>query len=195
VILENVDLTNCLLVGNVVSKIDFWNVDWPSRWRRYVLCDEVVYRRSKGLSPSSLREAYQVLKRRYQDNGDHVRAGEFHYGEMEMKRREYGRPRRWLSWEFAYWMLSGYGVGHVRSFVILVGLITGFAGLYHITKPEAFSGFSEALRYSIGVAALQRPEMPTEFGDLQKWLHVAEAVFGPLQIALFVLALRMRLKR
>ena len=69
-------------------------------------------------------------KRKYEGKGDHIRAGDFHYGEMEMKRREYGFPRRWLSWEFAYWMLSGYGVGHVRSLVILVALISAFAGLY-----------------------------------------------------------------
>ena len=55
--------------------------------------------------------------------------------------------------------------------------------------------FSEALQYSIGVAAFQRPDMPRGFSELQKWLRVAEAVLGPLQIALFALALRMRLKR
>src|SRR6266487_1279349 len=87
------------------------------------------------------------------------------------------------------------GVGHVRSLVILVVLVSAFAWLYHFTKPEAFTGFGEALRYSVGVAALQRPEMPREFGEPQKWLHVAEAVLGPIQIALFALALRMRLKR
>ena len=197
-LLTNVDLKGCLLVGNGLQAVEFSNVDWPRRRGRYVLRDEIVYRRSarsQRMPPSNLREAYQVLKRKYQDKGDHVRAGDFHYGEMEMKRREYGVPRRWLSWEFAYWMLSGYGVGHWRSLVILLALIAGFAALYFVTKPEAFTGFSEALRYSISVAALQRPKVPDEFGEIQKWVHVAESVLGPLQIALFALALRMRLKR
>ena len=193
--LKNVDLSDCLLVGNGLQAIEFSNVEWPRRRGRYVLRDEIVYRCSRGILPSDLREACQVLKRKYEEKGDHVRAGDFHYGEMEMKRREYAAPRRWLSWEFAYWMLSGYGVGHVRSLVILVALISGFAALYYLTKPEAFTGVSGALRYSISVAALQRPDVPKQFGELQKWLHVAEAVLGPLQIALFALALRMRLKR
>jgi len=196
--LTNVDVRDLLLVGNVIQTIEVWNADWPRRRGRYVLRDEIVYRhseRSKRMPPSNLREAYQALKRKYEGKGDHIRAGDFHYGEMEMKRREYGFPRRWLSWEFAYWMLSGYGVGHVRSLVILVALISAFAGLYYFTMPEAFTDFSGALRYSIGVAALQRPEMPEEFDEPQKWLHIAEAVLGPLQIALFMLALRMRLKR
>jgi hypothetical protein len=193
--LTNVDAQDLLIAGNVVQTIAFWNVDWPRRRGRYVLRDEIIYRRSKSMPASNLREAYQVLKRKYEDKGDHIRAGDFHYGEMEMKRREYGFPRRWLSWEFAYWMLSGYGVGHIRSLVILIALIIGFGAAYYLTKPEAFTGFSEALRYSVGVAALQRPEMPAEFGEPQRWLHVTEAVLGPLQIALFVLALRMRLKR
>src|SRR5206468_4517089 len=149
--LTNVEVRDLLLVGNVIQTIEFWNVDWFHRRGRYVLRDEVVYRRSKRSKrtpPSNLREAYQVLKRKYEDKGDHTRAGDFHYGEMEMKRREYGFPRRWLSWEFAYWMLSGYGVGHVRSLVILVVLVSAFAWLYHFTKPAAFTGFGEALRYS-----------------------------------------------
>lgn len=49
--------------------------------------------------------------------------------------------------------------------------------------------------FSLLVTAQQRPEVPEAFGELQKWLQTAEAVLGPLQIALFAVALRMRLKR
>ena len=33
------------------------------------------------------------------------------------------------------------------------------------------------------------------FSSAGQWIHVAEAIMGPVQIALFALALRMRLKR
>ena len=191
----NVDLRDCLLVGNVIDQIDLSNVEWPRLRGRYVLRDEILCRKTHRIPPNNLREAYQVLKQRYQSRGDHVRAGDFHYGEMEMKRREYGSPWRWLSWEFIYWALSGYGVGHIRASLFLVGLVVGFALLYYCTSPGAFLSFSEALRYSIGVAALQRPEMPASFCELQKWFHLGEAILGPIQIGLFALALRMRLKR
>ena len=192
----NVDLRDCLLVGNVIDHMEFSNIEWPRLRGRYVLRDEIMYRKTRaGIPSSNLREAYQVLKQRYQTRGDHVRAGDFHYGELEMKRRQNGFPNRWISWEFVYWMLSGYGVGHVRALFILLGLVFGFAGLYYSTSPAAFGNFSEALRYSLSVAALQRPEMPKTFSDLQKWLHIGEAILGPIQIGLFALALRMRLKR
>lgn len=192
----NVDLQECLLLGNVFDQMELSNIEWPHRWGRCVIRDEMAYRRQERIPLGNLREAYQALKQKYHDKGDHVRAGDFHYGEMEAKRREYGFPRRWCSWEFAYWLLSGYGVGHSRAFCILVVLVAGFAGLYSwTTPPGTFGSFSEALRYSIGVAGLQRPEMPDSFTELQKWLHVLEAILGPVQIALFALALRLRLKR
>jgi len=123
VTLTNVDLRECLLVGNAVGRIEFWNVEWPRRRGRYTLRDENVYRHTGGIPPSNLREAYQVLKQKYHDKGDHVRAGDFHYGEMEMKRREYGWPRRYISPEFLYWLFSGYGMGYVRAFLWLVALL------------------------------------------------------------------------
>ncbi len=195
VIFTNVDLQHCLLVGNVFDHIELSNVEWPRLRGRYVLYDEIMYRKNRTIPVSNLREAYQVLKQKYQNKGDHVRAGDFHYGEMEMKRREYAFPRRWFSWEFVYWFLSGYGVSHLRALFILGILVVGFALLYHYTSPGAFDGLSEALRYSIGVVAFQRPEMPESFGEPQKWLHLIEAILGPVQITLFVLALRLRLKR
>jgi len=192
----NVDLRDCLLVGNVFDRIELSNVEWPRHWGRYVIRDEIVYRRNGGVPLSNLREAYQALKQKYHNKGDHVRAGDFHYGEMEMKRREYGFPRRWFSWEFVYWCLSGYGVGHLRALFNMFVLVVSFAVLYYWTSCQGtFSSFSEALRYSVGVAALQRPEMPTAFDEPQKWLHVLEAILAPVQIALFALALRLRLKR
>jgi len=196
VTLTNVDLRECLLVGNAVGRIEFWNVEWPRRRGRYTLRDENVYRHTGGIPPSNLREAYQVLKQKYHDKGDHVRAGDFHYGEMEMKRREYGWPRRYISPEFLYWLFSGYGMGYVRAFLWLVALLVGCGLLYWRRSPAAFpEGIQEAMRFSLSVAAFQRPEVPKEFGALPRWVHIAEVVLSPVIAALFVLALRMRLKR
>ena len=175
--LKNVDLGECLLLGNTFPKVEIANIAWARRFGRSVLYDEVKLRASRDFSSvASLREASQWLKQEYQRLGDHVRSGDFHHAEMEAKRREYGFPRRWISWECVYWILSGYGIGHMRALVILVGLIVGFSGLYYWTRQPTFNGFSEALRYSIGVAAFQRPEMPNNFTELQKWLHIVEAV-------------------
>jgi uncharacterized protein YjbI with pentapeptide repeats len=116
VTLKNVDLQNCLLVGNEIDKFRLSNVEWPRRWCRWfsqerwgprVMYDEIVYRQKKDSIPSSnLREAYQALKQQYLAKGDHVTAGDFHYGEMEMKRRERGRLRQIFCLECLYWLLS-----------------------------------------------------------------------------------------
>lgn len=195
VVFMNVDLRGCLLVGNVIERMEFATIDWSRRWRRCVLYDEITLRNGRNLPVANLRETYQILKQKYQQKGDHVRAGDFHYGEMEMKRREYGWLGRGLSWEALYWALSGYGSGHLRVFIWLAFLVLGFAFIYFYTSPGTFGGLGDALHFSLSVTALQRPEVPAGLGTLGRWLHLVQAILGPVLIALFVLALRMRLKR
>ena len=195
--LANVDLSTCRLLGNVLERLEFSNITWAQRVRRCVLYDELCLRRGDATPLGNLKEAYQGLKLNYQKTGDNRRAGDFHYGEMEIQRRQYGWPWRLVSLEGLYWALNGYGIGHIRAFVILLGIVAGFGFLFWLTDRDAFAhrSFLEALRYSVSVATLQRPEIPWTFGQPGKWLHALEAMLGPIQIALFVLALRMRMKR
>lgn len=110
VTLKNVDLSECLLLGNTFPRFDISNIAWARRFGRSVLFDEVKLRTSGNFSAlASLLEANQWLKQEYQRLGDHVRSGDFHYAEMEAKRREYGWPWRASSWASLYWLVSGYG--------------------------------------------------------------------------------------
>ena len=194
--LTNVDLSECRLVGNVITQINLTNLQWPQRFGRSVLYDEIAMRRGAPIPFSSLKESYQILKQKYQLMGDHARAGDFHYGEMEMRRREYGWPWRILCPEFLYWALSGYGTGYIRAFFMLVVLTVLFAGLYLWEAPSSFGlDFWKALLFSIKVTTLQRPSPPDGFNLTGQWFQAAHAILGPVQIALFALALRMRLKR
>jgi hypothetical protein len=197
VTLTNVNLSECLLVGNVLDEIEFWNVEWPRYRGRYLLRDEILERRAERMPPSNLREAYQVLKRKYQEKGDHVRSGDFHYGEMEMRRREYSSLWRRMLWPEAwYWLTSGYGTRPLRAFLALVVIVV-LSGSWYLWHDALFFGWNEfrAFRFSLAVATLQRPEIPPGFSDLGLWLYRLEAVLAPIQAALFGLALRMRLKR
>ncbi len=193
----NVDLSECRLVGNYIPQIEeLGNIRWARRFGRSVLYDEIAMRRGARIGFTEIREAYQVLKEKYRVLGDNARAGDFHYGEMEMRRRERGWLRRFLSPEFLYWFASGYGTGYVRAFLMMVLLILLFAGLYWWTDCTAFpGGVLDALRYSIGVATLQRPQPTSELTQAGRWVQLTETILGPVQIALFALALRMRLKR
>ena len=128
--------------------------------------------------------------------GDHSLSGDFHYGEMEAKRREYGWPKRILCPEFLYWASSGYGIGYIRAFASLLFLLAGAAVLYYFFGGIAFEcNLQNAFLFSLQTAALLRPMRPDGFTVAGEWIQVAESILVPIQAALFILALRMRLKR
>ena len=68
---------------------------------------------------------YRDLKNNYQNDKDWERAGDFHYGEKEMRRKN---PNTDLIHRFfltLYWILSGYGERYLRPlfwtiFILLV---------------------------------------------------------------------------
>jgi len=192
----NTDLTTCRLAGNDITTMKFANVEWATFHGRRILYDDMALRLGKEIPPGHIKEAYQVLKQWYQARGDQARAGDFHYGEMEMKRREYGWPKRILCPEFMYWAFSGYDIGWVRAFMLLVSLLILFGWGYLRSSGAAFgSDFGNALLFSFQVASFQRPEVPSEFTYWGEWLRITESVLVPVQAALFGFALRNRLKR
>jgi hypothetical protein len=192
---ENVDLSQCLLSGNPVGEMQLSNVVWATLRGRYVLYDEIAYRKGATTAISTVRENYQILKEKYRQMGDHVRSGDFHYGEMEMRRRERGWPWRILSLEGLYWALSGYGTGWFRAFAMLALIAVVFGAAYQALCPTSFASPGEALHFSLNTLLLQRPTPPTGFTNVGKWLQLIETIVGPLQAALLALAVRMRMRR
>ncbi len=84
-----------------------------------------------------IAELYQQLKKNYDDRRDYRTAGDFHYGEMEMKRLHSARRDPGVRWLHRYTGLaawykyaSGYGESYVRPFVMLSAVILLFALLY-----------------------------------------------------------------
>lgn len=192
----NVDLSECLLLGNPIRTLEISNVKWARRCGRNVLFDEVVMRDKKSAPWGNLKEAYQILKENYSKVGDHATSGDFHYGEMEAKRREYGWLKRRACPEFPYWLCSGYGIGYVRAFIWLVILIFGFAMIYFFWGGETLqSDLGKSILFSVQSAFLLRPTRPAAFPITAEWAQTIESMIVPVMTALFVLALRMRLKR
>jgi hypothetical protein len=123
VMFKSVSLRECKLVGNPIDKIALSNIRWcKAKNGRSMLYDETL------LSPNSpittnIKEAYQILKEKYRQFGDHSTSGDFHFGEMEMKRHEYGDIlRKNLSLIAFYHALSGYGTEPARA-TRLLGLL------------------------------------------------------------------------
>jgi len=135
-----------------VSRFLFSNVRWLERLGNYnrMVFEEVVDvqdaaaaalrpevgsrdERNYGL----IAELYQQLKKNYDDRRDYWTAGDFHYGEMEMKRRASPRRNpglRWLhrnvglvAW-YQYW--SDYGENYVKPFLRLALVLALFSLIY-----------------------------------------------------------------
>jgi hypothetical protein len=110
-----------------------------------------------------------------------------------------------------YWALSGYGVRPLRAFVVLIILSLVFALLYSWPAIEAayplqaFAGSDSELldyigyflrteMYSLGALARLNPE-PKPTPGLFQTLVIIAGILGPLQIALFLLAVRRTVMR
>ncbi len=84
-----------------------------------------------------IAELYQQLKKNYDDKRDYWTAGDFHYGEMEMKRRSSRRSNPALRWlhrnlGLAAWYryASDYGESYVKPFVCLLVVLALFTVIY-----------------------------------------------------------------
>ena len=167
-----------------VSRVRFSDVSWRKRASgRSMVFDEAISPQNAivsfggALKPTSgdnnnplnyrlIAELYQRLKRNYDEQKDYWTAGDFHYGEMEMKRL-YGAPRtgwfgRYLDWPLRllhkyfgliawYKYCSQYGESYMRPFFLLLIVLAVFTLLFPLaglirndTPRSAVSGWQQA---------------------------------------------------
>lgn len=152
-----------------------------------------------------------------EENHRYDEASDFRFWSMELRRKEGRSDSRRLSIRMLhslYFYLSGYGEQISRAFSIMLGIWVLFAYLYtnvgfvlpapHATaETEAYMNdgvgaplktIKEACSYSLAVMTLQRPE-PRPLTTAAKVTVLAETIFGPIQAALFALAVRRRFMR
>lgn len=130
-----------------VSKFVLSSVEWRQRKRTAkskVLEEDVDLDFTPALKGKKggrefvlIAELYQQLKKNYDDKRDYWTAGEFHYGEMEMKRlasRSEKRPPRWLHRNLGlvawYKYASEYGESYVRPGISLAIVLAVFTFLF-----------------------------------------------------------------
>ncbi len=89
--------------------------------------------------------------------------------------------------------MSGYGERTWRSAMWLVGILFGFAVLYMLVGHV--QDFPNAVAYSLGVMSRQAGKLPDGSPTLLQYVVFIEGILGPLQVALFALALRRRFMR
>ena len=152
-----------------------------------------------------IERIYRELKQNYEDRRDYGRAGDFHYGEKEMQRRNPETSRGFRVLLALYWLSSGYGERYLRP-LIGVGVLLAVCTFDYLTlglsPDKGVSTLSltnvwdwlQATHYSFRVMTFLRP---TDFVPVgyAKVVHTIQSLLGPIFIGLFALAVRQRLKR
>jgi hypothetical protein len=132
-------------------------------------------------APEQVAGVYRALRKSREDGKDEPGAGDFYYGEMEMRRRQTrlssgarlrvpARAERALL--TLYWALSGYGLRASRSFAALAIVVACFTAGFHLY------GFRDRVRPYAARDELQsaRPiPFPPPIGDLGRSWRSFEA--------------------
>lgn len=109
----------------------------PVRWTtRRTLAEEQHWRAAKGwktwtpapngvdvVGPTGLAALYRQLRKSFEDGRNEPDAGDFYYGEMEMRRHDTKRPGAERALLTVYWAVSGYGLRASRAMGWLLGAV------------------------------------------------------------------------
>jgi hypothetical protein len=100
------------------------------------------------MAPDPLAVLYGALRKAQEDNKNEPDAGDFHYGEMEMRRRDRHTPwaERVVMW--LYWLVSGDRLRGVRAPVWLAAVVIGrvFCKPLSLTAAIPDSGMPSSMR-------------------------------------------------
>lgn len=135
----------------------------------------IMLRLSGDIGPERLAGLYRSLRKSFEDSKNEAGAGDFYYGEMEMRRRSPATrlAERWIL--TLYWLLSGYGQRAARALVALLALIVVVTVL--LWQWDRASG----RRHGVDRG--------------REWTVLVARFLGPVLLALAVLAVRARVKR
>jgi hypothetical protein len=207
---RHVDFRTCRFLNTDLRKIELTGVHWPEnpvRWRkkgtRRVVYDEIAS--PPGAEPwEELERLYRELKQNYDDRRNYSRAGDFHYGEKEMQRRNLRTSWSLKIFLWLYWLVSGYGERILRPLLWSLGLLV-LASLAYLLLGLVPKGggaplqwgkvkdWGLAVDYGLRVMTLLRPDdlMPCGYA---RHVNTLQSLLGPLFLGLFALAVRQRLK-
>ena len=170
----------------------------PPKWRarRQILAEEARWRdweseleTREGVQPERISAMYRSLRKSFEDSKNEAGAGDFYYGEMEMRRRAPStrRAERLILW--FYWLLSGYGQRAGRALLALLVLISTVAGLLVVWGQPV----EVAARIAVGAVVFRDDR--TDLTATGEWTVLVARFLGPVLLALAVLAVRARVKR
>jgi uncharacterized protein YjbI with pentapeptide repeats len=206
VVFQNADLRKCHFLGTDLRKAEFTSVKWPEIGGRFRVYDEDVELSDGETRPWPLIEQlYRQLKQNHEDRRDYKRAGDFHYGEEEMRRNSPETPRGLWFFLTLYWLVSGYGERCLRPLICAVGVVvlSTFLYLFWGLHPKeggsalvwtSLCDWPQAAHYSFQVMTLLKPDDLVPVG-YAKAVRTFETLAGPILLGLFTWTLKQRLLR
>ena len=160
--------------------------------------DEIFYTSDpKNKNPwDGLETLYRNLKQNYEDRKNYARAGDFHFGEKEMRLSNPETPwwdKRLLR---IYWALSCYGERAWPPMLWLASviLVASFAYYFALNSAWDWSAYVNTLLYSAQVSSLSRPT-ELELHGMVGLINLFQTILSPILLGLLALAIRQRLKR
>jgi len=201
--LQGADFRNGYLLG-----VDLWQADLRRakmagallrdakledvHWGDYILGDEMAGDFGDATS------VYRTLKQQHTEAGMYDIAGEFHYRELEARRKLAWKERRfpYALTTNALRFLYGYGERPERVIAWAAAVILGLA-LTHWAFGTVAGGFLDALYYSaVSFTALGYAKWAAEpQGWAGKFLGVGESLLGVFMMALFLVTFTRKMTR
>lgn len=195
-----VDFSSCDLRKADLRTIDFSLVTWKEcgRYRRR----KCLYRHPDA-TDEELEAVYRQIRQSYEDRKNYPEAGDFYYGEMELKRKKYWWRRYLPSLTYLYWVCSGYGQSPFKAGFLLVILLFVFTEINlqegalptSSAPPALLSNFWNLFWfYTLRTITFASPYFKPRY----LWGEIVTEIFRlmiSLQTALFVLAVNREFKR
>ena len=191
--------------------------------RRYGLMDEleVIYDLENDTPVSdehhysNVEILYRQLKRNFEEKRDYARAGDFHYGEMEMKRLQQSKFKQYISLTAFYKYFSGYGQKWRRalfwfsSFVVLFTYLN-LNWLHPIQESKSNSNLQrnskieetdslvtkfDSFLYTFNTMTLRKDTRFEITAPIGSVIVIFQTLIGPTMLALMLLAIRRQFRR
>jgi uncharacterized protein YjbI with pentapeptide repeats len=89
VVFRSVYLGKCLFLNTNLTKIEIADVQWGKSNNRGIIYDEEYKDTEEGKNYALIEKVYSQLKKNLEDSRNYIYAGDFHYGEMDMKRKRH----------------------------------------------------------------------------------------------------------
>lgn len=212
---QDVFLGRARFLGTDVRRVAFTKAEWARRAGYSAVWDELAPEDEGQQKDFALiGNLYRQLKYNYEERRDPITAGDFHFGEMHMRRLSEPPKngllrflKRNLSFLALYRWISGYGEDYLLPLAWIAAVIVlfalGFAYLPALAletspgsaAPQPVHGLWPRLLHSL-MCFLLRPDKPLRpVHLLGHYASVAEGVVGAPLVAMFVLALNRRFKR